>query len=48
MDNKVINSADSEIENTLMEAGDADARGQRGVKLPSDVTDWRDSLCVWL
>lgn len=31
MDNKVINSADSEIENTLMEAGDADVRSQRGV-----------------
>lgn len=28
MDNKVINWADREIENTLVEAGDADARGQ--------------------
>lgn len=30
MDNKGINLADSEIGNELMEAGDADARGQRG------------------
>lgn len=31
MDNKVINSANGKIENTLIEADDADVRGQRGV-----------------
>lgn len=33
VDDKVMNWADGEIENTLMEAGEADVRGQRGAPM---------------
>lgn len=46
IDNKAIKETDSEIENTLMKAGKAESLDF--VKLYSDVTDWADSLCVWL
>lgn len=57
IDNKAIQETDSKIENTLMKADKAEIRSQCCVgmwlrvdlvKLYSDVTDWPDSLCVWL
>lgn len=50
-DNKAIKETDSEIGNTLMKADKAEIGSQCRldlVKLYSDVTDWPDSLRVWL